>query len=64
MALRVLAEKVGLAGYADMPGALAGLARRERAAFCNEHWQAQYPRVRGPPGIQPHIPSKGCCIWK
>ena len=46
VALRVLAEKVGLAGYGDMPRALAQLGRRERATFCNDAWQSQYARVR------------------
>lgn len=45
VALRVLAEKVGLAGYANMPGALAHLSRRERATFCNDYWQHEYHRV-------------------
>ena len=45
VALRVLAEKVGLPGYADMPGALANLSKRERATFCNDHWQEENHRV-------------------
>ena len=45
VALRVLAEKVGLPGYADMPGALANLSTRERATFCNDHWQEENRRV-------------------
>ena len=45
VALRVLAEKVGLAGYSSMPEALAHLSRRERATFCNDYWQHEYHRV-------------------
>ncbi|CAK0785211.1 Calcium-transporting ATPase 3, endoplasmic reticulum-type [Coccomyxa viridis] len=45
VALRVLAEKVGLPGYADMPGALANLSKRERATFCNDHWQEENHRI-------------------
>ncbi len=45
LALRVLAEKVGLAGYSDMPRALAHLGRRERATFCNDWWQQEHARV-------------------
>ena len=45
MALRVLAEKVGLPGYADMPASLEQLSKRERATFCNEYWQKEQQRV-------------------
>ncbi|KAK9840627.1 hypothetical protein WJX81_005487 [Elliptochloris bilobata] len=45
VALRVLAEKVGLPGYAVMPGALASLGRQDRATFCNDHWQRELPKV-------------------
>ena len=45
LALRVLAEKIGLAGYASMPVALHSLSRQARATFCNDHWQKQYQRV-------------------
>ena len=48
VALRVLAEKVGLPGYAGMPGALAGLARQDRATFCNDHWQRELHKARRP----------------
>lgn len=48
VALRVLAEKIGLAGYSSMPGALSNLSRRERATFCNDYWQHEYQRVRRP----------------
>jgi hypothetical protein len=47
VALRVLAEKIGLAGYSSMPGALSNLSRRDRATFCNDYWQQEYQRVRG-----------------
>ena len=60
VALRVLAEKVGLPGYADMPGALANLSKRERATFCNDHWQEENHRVsRGLPH-PPDGPLHGC----
>ncbi|KAK9918863.1 hypothetical protein WJX75_007624 [Coccomyxa subellipsoidea] len=45
VALRVLAEKVGLAGYSSMPEALAHLSHRERATFCNDYWQHEYHRI-------------------
>ncbi|KFM23983.1 Calcium-transporting ATPase 3, endoplasmic reticulum-type [Auxenochlorella protothecoides] len=38
VALRVLAEKIGIPGYAAMPHALARLGREERATYCNNHW--------------------------
>jgi Ca2+ transporting ATPase len=46
VALRVLAEKVGLPGYAGMPGALGGLPAQDRATFCNDHWQRELHKVR------------------
>ena len=45
MALRVLAEKVGLPGYAEMPASLEQLSKRERATFCNDYWQREQHRV-------------------
>jgi Ca2+ transporting ATPase len=45
VALRVLAEKIGLPGYAAMPAALARLPPAERAAYCNEHWARAHRRV-------------------
>ena len=54
VALRVMAEKVGLPGYAGMPGALVGLARQDRATFCNDHWQRELHKARCllHPGLQ------------
>lgn len=46
VALRVLAEKVGLPGRADVAGSLAHLSKRERATFCNDSWQEHNQRVR------------------
>ncbi len=46
VALRVLAEKVGLPGYAGMPGALGGLPAQDRATFCNDHWQRELHKAR------------------
>lgn len=45
IALRVLAEKVGLPGYASMPSALENLPRQARATFCNDFWQDHYHKV-------------------
>ena len=45
VALRVLAEKVGLPGYADMPTSLEQLSKHERATFCNDYWQREQQRV-------------------
>ena len=45
MALRVLAEKVGLPDYADMPASLEQLSKRERATFCNDYWHKEQQRV-------------------
>ncbi|KAK9866315.1 hypothetical protein WJX84_004041 [Apatococcus fuscideae] len=45
VALRVLAEKIGLPGYAQMPNAVEGLSKQERASFCNDYWQHTYSRV-------------------
>lgn len=60
VALRVLAEKVGLPGYADMPGALANLSKRERATFCNDHWQEENHRVSLGLPHPPDGPLHGC----
>lgn len=43
LALRVLAEKIGLLGYAAH--ALDTLSRTERATYCNDHWQHDYKKV-------------------
>ena len=53
VALRVLAEKVGLPGYADMPASLEQLSKRERATFCNDYWQKDQHRVSSNPLLQP-----------
>ncbi|KAL4420461.1 hypothetical protein ABPG75_010117 [Micractinium tetrahymenae] len=45
VALRVLAEKIGLPGYSPMPSALAAMSRQERATYCNEHWQQEWRKV-------------------
>ena len=45
VALRVLAEKVGLPGYAEMPASLEQLSKRERTTFCNDYWQKDQHRV-------------------
>lgn len=45
VALRVLAEKVGLPGYAELPASLEQLSKRERATFCNDYWQKDQQRV-------------------
>eukprot|EP00208_Stichococcus_sp_RCC1054_P004292 CAMPEP_0206141516 /NCGR_PEP_ID=MMETSP1473-20131121/13205_1 /ASSEMBLY_ACC=CAM_ASM_001109 /TAXON_ID=1461547 /ORGANISM="Stichococcus sp, Strain RCC1054" /LENGTH=1055 /DNA_ID=CAMNT_0053536117 /DNA_START=143 /DNA_END=3310 /DNA_ORIENTATION=+ len=45
VALRVLAEKIGLEGYAHMPDALRGLSRAERVTYCNDAWRADVPRL-------------------
>ena len=43
LALRVLAEKIGLLGYAAR--ALDTLSKTERATYCNDHWQHDYKKV-------------------
>ncbi|CAL5220117.1 g2070 [Coccomyxa viridis] len=45
VALRVLAEKVGLPDYADMPASLEQLSKRERATFCNDYWHKEQQRI-------------------
>lgn len=44
VALRVLAEKVGLPGFDSMPNALTMLSRMERASYCNHHWEQHYQK--------------------
>ena len=51
VALRVLTEKIGLLGYASH--ALDSLSRVERATYCNDHWQTDYQKVRGPSECTP-----------
>ncbi|XP_068655708.1 calcium-transporting ATPase 3, endoplasmic reticulum-type [Aristolochia californica] len=45
VALRVLAEKVGLPGFDSMPSALNMLSKHERAAYCNRYWEHQFKKV-------------------
>lgn len=45
VALRVLAEKVGLPGFDSMPTALTMLSRIERTAYCNHYWEQQFKKV-------------------
>eukprot|EP00250_Pteridium_aquilinum_P003267 c13591_g1_i1 orf=692-3148(+) len=45
VALRVLAEKVGLPGFDSMPTALTMLSRSERTAYCNHYWEQQFKKV-------------------
>ncbi|XVF36444.1 hypothetical protein REPUB_Repub19eG0059100 [Reevesia pubescens] len=45
VALRVLAEKVGLPGFDSMPSALNMLSKHERASYCNHYWQNQFRKV-------------------
>ncbi|XP_043708710.1 calcium-transporting ATPase 3, endoplasmic reticulum-type [Telopea speciosissima] len=45
VALRVLAEKVGLPGFDSMPSALNMLSKHERASYCNRYWENQFKKV-------------------
>ncbi|KAJ4701596.1 Calcium-transporting ATPase [Melia azedarach] len=45
VALRVLAEKVGLPGFDSMPSALNMLSNHERASYCNHYWENQFKKV-------------------
>lgn len=45
VALRVLAEKIGLSGYSAMPSALQGIPLQERATYCNDHWEQQHRKL-------------------
>ncbi|GKV20049.1 hypothetical protein SLEP1_g30224 [Rubroshorea leprosula] len=45
VALRVLAEKVGLPGFDSMPSALNMLSKLERASYCNHYWESQFKKV-------------------
>lgn len=45
VALRVLAEKVGLPGFDSMPSALNMLSKHERASYCNNYWEHQFRKV-------------------
>eukprot|EP00897_Mesotaenium_endlicherianum_P009526 jgi/Mesen1/8601/ME000005S08568 len=45
LALRVLAEKVGLPEFDAMPGSLKQLSKAERACFCSHYWEQQFHKV-------------------
>ncbi|XP_061372008.1 calcium-transporting ATPase 3, endoplasmic reticulum-type isoform X1 [Gastrolobium bilobum] len=45
VALRVLAEKVGLPGFDSMPSALNMLSNLERASYCNHYWEEQFRKI-------------------
>ncbi|KAK9097161.1 hypothetical protein Sjap_022658 [Stephania japonica] len=45
VALRVLAEKVGLPGFDSMPSALNKLTKHDRASYCNHYWENQFKKV-------------------
>ncbi|KAJ8449616.1 hypothetical protein Cgig2_005638 [Carnegiea gigantea] len=45
VALRVLAEKIGIPGFDSMPSALNMLSKLQRASYCNCYWENQFKRV-------------------
>ncbi|WCJ35569.1 Sarcoplasmic/endoplasmic reticulum calcium ATPase 1 [Euphorbia peplus] len=45
VALRVLAEKIGLPGFDSMPSALNMLTKHERASYCNHYWENEFKKV-------------------
>ncbi|KAL1534225.1 Calcium-transporting ATPase 3, endoplasmic reticulum-type [Salvia divinorum] len=45
VALRVLAEKIGLPGFDSMPSALNMLSKHERASYCNRYWENQFKKI-------------------
>ncbi|PIN03225.1 Ca2+ transporting ATPase [Handroanthus impetiginosus] len=45
VALRVLAEKIGLPGFDSMPSTLNMLSKHERASYCNRYWENQFKKV-------------------
>ncbi|KVH88026.1 Calcium-transporting P-type ATPase, subfamily IIA, SERCA-type, partial [Cynara cardunculus var. scolymus] len=45
VALRILAEKVGLPGFDSMPSALNMLTKHERASYCNHYWENQFKKI-------------------
>lgn len=45
VALRVLAEKIGIPGFDSMPSALNMLSKHERASYCNRYWENQFKKV-------------------
>ncbi|KAL3505111.1 hypothetical protein ACH5RR_034952 [Cinchona calisaya] len=45
VALRVLAEKIGLPGFDSMPSALNMLSKHERTSYCNRYWENQFKKI-------------------
>ncbi|KAL2895053.1 Calcium-transporting ATPase 3 endoplasmic reticulum-type [Bienertia sinuspersici] len=45
VALRVLAEKIGIPGFDSMPSALNVLSKHDRASYCNHYWEDQFKKV-------------------
>mmetsp|Transcript_35412 Transcript_35412/g.67767 ORF Transcript_35412/g.67767 Transcript_35412/m.67767 type:complete len:1022 (+) Transcript_35412:120-3185(+) len=45
VALRVLAEKMGLPGFDSMPTALNRLSKQDRVSYCNDYWHGQFTRL-------------------
>lgn len=45
VALRVLAEKMGLPGFDSMPKALNRLSKQDRVSYCNAYWEGQFSRI-------------------
>ncbi|CAN1135632.1 Calcium-transporting ATPase 3, endoplasmic reticulum-type, partial [Linum perenne] len=45
VALRVLAEKVGLPGFDSISSALHMLSKHERASYCNHYWENQFRKI-------------------
>ena len=45
VALRVLAEKIGLPGFDSMPSALDQLGKAERVSFCTKYWEDHFLKV-------------------
>lgn len=45
VALRVLAEKIGIPGFDSMPSALNMLSKLDRASYCNHYWENQFKKV-------------------
>eukprot|EP01023_Acetabularia_acetabulum_P010219 TRINITY_DN14679_c0_g1_i2.p1 TRINITY_DN14679_c0_g1~~TRINITY_DN14679_c0_g1_i2.p1 ORF type:complete len:763 (-),score=149.08 TRINITY_DN14679_c0_g1_i2:266-2374(-) len=46
VAIRILAEKIGLPGYGDMPDSLSKLTKQERTMYCNQYWKDQYQKIQ------------------
>ncbi|XP_020410239.1 calcium-transporting ATPase 3, endoplasmic reticulum-type isoform X2 [Prunus persica] len=45
VALRVLAEKIGLPGFDSMPSSLNMLSKHERASYCNHYWEDHFKKI-------------------